>query len=85
MSIEIGWAGLGIIIAILSHAAFTIWYAASFKATVSSKIDNLILSLSRIDKELEKRDAQIAAAWKKIDEIKDRITRIESARAANVE
>jgi len=77
MSIVISWAGVGVCIAILTHAAFTIWYAASFKVSIVSKIDNLVLALERFDKELEKRDAQISAVWKKLDLMNDRLTKVE--------
>ena len=75
--IEIGWAGVGVIAAILANAFFTVWSAASFKATISAKIDNLVASLNRLDTEMEKRDSKIAAAFNKIDNLQDRVTRIE--------
>ena len=78
MNLQIGWAAIAIIMSVLAHAFFTIWSAATFKTTISIKIDNLVLALQRLDKELEKRDVQIAAAWKKIDHINDRVTRIEA-------
>jgi hypothetical protein len=83
MSIEIGWASVSIMISLLGHALFTVWTAASFKTTIASKIDSLVLSLQRIDKELEKRDIQIAAAWKKIDSINERMIRIEVGQNEN--
>ena len=78
VSISIGWAGVGVIVAVIGHALFTVWSAASFKTTISVKIDNLVLALQRLDKELEKRDSQIQAAWKKIDKLSERVTRIEA-------
>lgn len=78
MNITIGWAGFGLIVAILGHALFTVWSAASFKTTISLKLDNLVKALEKMDGELAKRDAQIAAAWKKIDHINDRVTRLEA-------
>ena len=75
--IEIGWAGAGVIIAVMVHAFFTVWSAASFKATISAKIDNLVASLNRLDIEMEKRDSKISAAFTKIDNLHDRVTRIE--------
>ena len=78
MTISLTWAAIGIIIAISGNIFFTVWSAAIFKATISIKIDNLALSLQRIDKDIEKRDLQIAASWKKIDGISDRIIRMES-------
>ena len=78
MNIQIGWTGIGVIVAVLAHAYFTVWSAASFKATISSKIDSLVQALQRMDKELEKRDAIITAVWKKIDMINDRLIKVEN-------
>jgi len=75
--IEIGWSGVGVIVAVIGHAFFTVWSAASFKATISAKIDNLVASLNRLDSEMEKRDSKISAAFTKIDKLHDRVTRIE--------
>ena len=74
MNIQIGWAGLGVIIAILAHAGFTVWWASK----ITNEMKNLGSSLLRIDKELEKRDSQIAAAFKKIDSLHERMTRVET-------
>lgn len=73
-----GWAGVGIIFAILGHAAFTIWTTATFKTTIGLKIDGLVLALHKMDKELEKRDSKIQAAWTKIDNLSDRMVRLEA-------
>jgi hypothetical protein len=35
-------------------------------------------ALVRLDKELEKRDTQMAAAWKKIDRMNERLTVVET-------
>ena len=77
MSVQLGWAGAGVIVAILVHAAASIWWASK----ITNQIYNLNISFSRLDKELEKRDVQIAAAWKKIDGLGERVTRIESVSA----
>lgn len=78
MDISLSWAGVGIIVAVFGHAFFTVWSAASFKATISTKLDNLVVAMNRLDKELEKRDLQISAAWKRIDDINGRLSRVES-------
>jgi len=78
MSLQISWTGFGVIVAVAVHALFTVWSAASFKATISAKIDNLVSALQRLDGELEKRDRQITAAFKKIDDLSMRVVRIES-------
>ena len=78
MNIQLGWASVAVIISVVGHAFFTIWSAATFKATISSKIDNLVNAMLRMDKELEKRDIQITAMWKKVDGLNERITRAET-------
>lgn len=72
--IQIGWAGIGVIVAILVHAGASIWWASKITAQIGNLNDNLL----RMDKELAKRDDQISAAWKKIDDINNRITVIET-------
>lgn len=74
MSITIGWAGIGVVFAILAHGAASIWWASK----ITNQIANLTNSLVRMDKELEKRDIQISAAWKKLDGIDARVTRVEA-------
>jgi hypothetical protein len=74
MSVQIGWAGIGVILAILIHGAASIWWASK----ITSQISNLGTSVLRMDKELEKRDTLISAAWKKIDHLGDRVTRVEA-------
>jgi len=74
MSLEIGWAGIGVMFAILIHGAASIWWASKITAQIAS----LGQSLLRMDKELEKRDVQISAAWKKIDGIADRVLTLEN-------
>ena len=76
--IQLGWAGIGIVLAILGHAGFTIWHTATFKTTLILKIDGLVDALSKMDKELEKRDEKIAAAWKKIDAFSERLIIVET-------
>ena len=78
ITLQLGWAGVGIIVAILGHAAFTIWHTATFKTTIVIKIDNLVHALSRMDAELQKRDNTIQAAWKKIDDIGNRLIIVET-------
>ncbi len=73
MNITIGWAGLGVIVAILMHAAASIWWAAK----ITNQISNLSLSFSRLDKELEKRDIQIRAIWSKVDNHGERLATVE--------
>lgn len=74
MSIEMSWTGLGVIFVLLGHAVILVkgW------TTVGLKLDTLNNSVMRLDKELEKRDTQIAAAWKKIDGMNNRLTVVET-------
>ena len=68
----ISWEMVGIIVAILSHAGTTIWWASK----VSTNLLNIDRSLNRMDLELEKRDVQIARMWERIDEVRDMIPKI---------
>ena len=64
---------IAIVIAILSHAGATIWFASKLNTTVTG----MGLSLSRIDKELEKRDAAIKAIGEKVDVLRDKVVKLE--------
>ena len=77
MEVQFTWASIGVIIAVLSHGVFTVWSAATFKATISTKLDNLVNAMQKMDKELEKRDTQISAVWKRVDELNARVTFVE--------
>lgn len=74
MSIDLTWAGVGVIIAISVHAFYTVRWASKVEFKLSSIADSFL----KLDKELEKRDVQINAAWKRIDNINERIIKIES-------
>lgn len=78
MNIELNIPTIALIISVIGHAFFTVWSAASFKTAISSKMDNLVEALRRMDRELEKRDAVISAVWKKIDGINERVMKIET-------
>lgn len=71
---ELTWAGIGVIVAITSHGAFSVWWASK----ITNQIENLSKALQKVDSELEKRDVQIAASWKKIDSINQRLTIVET-------
>ena len=73
MNIQIGWTGIGVIFAILAHAGFTVWWAAN----ITNEMKNLSASLIRLDKELEKRDVQISAVWKRVDVFNERLIKLE--------
>ena len=74
MNIEFTWVSIGVILAILGHAYHTIVWSSKITTQLETVGHNLI----RIDKELEKRDIQISASWKKIDSLNDRLTRVET-------
>jgi len=74
MSIELSWAAIAVIVSILTHGGFSVWWASK----ITSQIDTLVHSLTRMDKELEKRDTQISAVWKRVDAIGNRLTAVES-------
>lgn len=74
MQVDITWASVGVIIAIFLHAFYTVRWASKVEFKLSSIAD----SFCKLDKELEKRDTQITAAWKQIDSLKDRVVHIEA-------
>ena len=78
IEVQLTWAAMTVFIAVIGHAIFTIWSAATFKAVISTKLDNLVLAMQKIDKELEKRDTQISTTWRKIDDLANRINKIEA-------
>lgn len=69
MMVELSWPLIGLIGAIVIHAASTIWWASKINANVTFMRENL----SQIRDELERRDVQIGAIWKRIDELRDMI------------
>lgn len=78
------WVGqnLGVILVILGHGAASIWFASKINTTVTMGFKALNDNVSKIDKELEKRDIETratnAAMWKRIDEVRDRVTHLEA-------
>lgn len=63
----------GVILAVLGHAAGSIWWAAKVNSTLS----NIAQALTRIDKELEKRDNSINSIGSKLDNIRERVIILE--------
>jgi hypothetical protein len=68
------WQAVGVIAAILVNAGMMVWWASK----LTSKMENVNNSLVKLDKELEKRDARIDAAWKKLDRHEHRLTVVET-------
>jgi len=69
MDLHLTVQGIAVIVAILGHAGATVWWASK----VAARLDNLYVGLMRMDRELEKRDTQISAIWKRLDEVRDMI------------
>ena len=69
MNIELSWAAGGVIMAVVVHAIATIRASAKLE----TKVEAMSQSLERIDRELEKRDIQITALWKRADDLRDMI------------
>lgn len=78
MNVQITWAGIGVIIAVLLHAFYTIRWSSKLETTVTIQLTNLTNALVKLDNELSKRDARITAAWNKIDNHNERIIKLES-------
>lgn len=74
MNIELTWPAVAVVLSILTHGGFSVWWASK----ITAQIDTLGNSLLRLDKELEKRDVQISAVWKRVDAIGNRLSAVES-------
>lgn len=74
MNIQLGWSAIGVIVAILLHGAASIWWASKITTTISEFKNAFI----KLDKELEKRDDQIRAIWKRVDAVNGRLTTVEA-------
>lgn len=62
-----------VILAILTHAAASIWWASKMNNTMI----NISTTINRLDKELEKRDVSIKAIGEKLDNIRERVIILE--------
>lgn len=74
MNLELTWPAVAVVLSILTHVGFSVWWASK----ITAQIDTLVGSLTRMDKELEKRDVQISAVWKRFDSLGNRLTAVES-------
>jgi len=68
------WQAIGVIAGLVVHGFCVIWWASK----ITSRMDNVKDALIFLNKELEKRDTQLSAAWKKIDGLNTRLTRVET-------
>ena len=69
MNLNLSWELITLILAVLGHAFATVKWGASITVSIKSMTESLL----RIDRELEKRDQQITALWKRLDEVRDMI------------
>lgn len=67
MELHFSTQGVAIILTMIVHLCGGVWLAASVVTQLKALNDNIM----RVEKELEKRDVQIAALWKRTDEIRD--------------
>jgi len=74
MNVSLTWTGLGVIATLLIHAAIVIRGWTIIEMRLKSMSDAFIA----LNNSLEKRDARIDAAWKKIDRHENRLTIIET-------
>lgn len=59
----------GVIVAILAHAAATVWWSSRINTTMGFVKDEIV----RLNKELEKRDEVFKAVWRRIDELREKV------------
>lgn len=70
----ITWQSVGVIVALLINMGVGVWWASK----ITSRMDGTKDSLVRIEREIEKREARVDAAWKKIDKHEHRLTIVET-------
>lgn len=74
MSFEITGIGLTVLISIVLHGFSSVWWASK----ITSEIWHINKSIDLLGKELIKRDDQISALWKKVDNLSGRVSAIET-------
>lgn len=62
-----------LVMAILTHAGASVWWASKMTNTLT----NINATITRLDKELEKRDISINAIGGKLDNIRERVIVLE--------
>ena len=70
----LNWEMIGVMSALLMNMGVCVWWASR----ITAKLDTNRETLIRVERDMEKRDTQLAAAWKKIDGHEHRITVIET-------
>lgn len=74
MILTLEWQAIGLIIAIAGHALVTVYNTGR----QIEKMNGMQTAVDSLKKELEKRDSLITAAFKKIDHVDHRLTRVEA-------
>lgn len=64
-----------VVISILLHAAGTIWWASK----VTSELGHISAELSRVTREFDKRDVEMRAMWKRVDELRMEVSQLRGA------
>ena len=73
MQIDLTWAGLGVIVAIAVHAFYTIRWASKVEYRLTSIAESFI----DFKNSLIKRDEKIDAIGSRLDQLRERVIRIE--------
>lgn len=68
----------GVIMAVLAHAAATVWWASKTNTILGVIKDKLTEMTERFAKEDGKLEIKIDGAFKRVDELRDRVTRLEA-------
>lgn len=68
------WQDLTVILGLIINFGGGVWWASK----ITTKQDQQVMAIQKLDKELEKRDARIDAAWKKLDRHENRLTVVET-------
>lgn len=65
----------GVILSILVHAGATIWWASK----VTSELGHIAEDLARVTREFDKRDVEMRAMWKRVDELRMEVSQLRGA------
>lgn len=68
----------GVIVAVLAHAGATIWWASKTNTMLGNVIMQLESMNAKMDREDGKLETKIDGAFKRIDETKDRVSKLEA-------
>jgi predicted nucleic acid-binding Zn-ribbon protein len=65
---------IGVIVTLLINMGVGVWWASKITAKMDTNKDTLI----RIERDIDKREARVDAAWRKIDTHEHRLTVVET-------